>query len=447
MDRNGKKVLGGRYCLLKPLNHGSYGTVNLAHDHETSKTVAVKSMYKQGPSADMAATEIRLHQSIKGSHPNVVGFLDSLEIESHTLIVLEYCALGDLYEAILNGRGPGETEHVRKCILQLIDAVEFVHAQGIYHRDIKPENILMETDGNLKLADFGLSTREAWTEEKGVGSERYMPPEAFDADQDSPRLVSPAKADYWALGITLLNMLFSRNPFKTASAADPLWNDYVRDKETLYDVFPSISPDTFHALLHVLSPNPDKRDLGAFREAILQVQEWTTTEICEDDFACDESGEPVATTENRQPLQTPSIHPTGKSFPWATALSQHTPVEKCPSAQEAEELSQKLEALTPPSVDSGIGASVKSFAMHVMPLTEESISMPVRRNQLRDRSHKSHLHFAKSWSDYVEEQEEEEARRLTSSGSTSSPNGSKAGSDFAWPLSEHEEDWLPQWEV
>jgi serine/threonine protein kinase len=143
-------LLGGRYQTISPLNHGSFGMVFMAKDTFTGETVAIKCLTKRSASSDDypefaiddQSEELVLHGQL-GLHPNIVNLIESFETDAHIYLVLEFCPRGDLYEAIRSGHGPLETEHVRRFMLELVDAVAYMHANGIYHRDIKPENIFL----------------------------------------------------------------------------------------------------------------------------------------------------------------------------------------------------------------------------------------------------------------------------------------------------------------
>ena len=325
------QLLNGRYRTLAPLNHGSFGMVFLAQDVLTGEDVAVKCLLKSSASnagflpiaADDRSEELICHALLK-YHPNLVNLVSSFETDAHTYLVLEYCSQGDLYEAIRHGRGPLETEHVRAFMLQLIGAVEHMHSRGLHHRDIKPENIFITKDGSLKLGDFGLATKALWSYESCVGSDRYMAPEQYD-----PAGVgySPARADVWSVGICLLNVLFSRNPFVTPTESDVLFADFKRDRQSLFDIFPNMSQDTFEILSHALTIDPDKRSLSALKESIIKAVSFTTDDESLDEF-CTEARDAVRASANREPLRTPSVQSAflqGDSFPWAKALHASPP--------------------------------------------------------------------------------------------------------------------------
>lgn len=328
----GGLLLDGRFQTVSPLNHGSFGMVFMAKDIKTGDTVAIKCITKPPvPSACPSATltddhsmELACHDRL-GSHPNIVNLLNSFQTDSHMYLVLEFCSMGDLYEAIRLGRGPLETEHVRSFMLQLVSAVDFMHSKGYYHRDIKPENIFLTQDGSMKLGDFGLATTDFWSHDASVGSDRYMAPEQYDPAENG---YSPAQADIWAVGICLLNILFSRNPFVTPTESDVLFSDYVRDKQSLFDIFPNMSQDTFEILNHAMAIDPKKRSLTAVRDALQKAVSFTTDDEVLDDFCTDDRAV-VPASANREPLRTPSIQSPqssqGGAFPWAKALHMSPP--------------------------------------------------------------------------------------------------------------------------
>ena len=419
-----------RYLILSALNHGSFGMVSLAKDIKTEELVAVKCLTKPTAISADANSAVDLTEEFKyhsrlGSHPNIVNLIHHFETESHLFIVLEFCSNGDLYEAIRHGRGPLETEHVRESMLHLVDAVEHMHSKGVYHRDIKPENIFLTHSGSLKLGDFGLTTTDEWSEESSVGSDRYMAPEQYTGGY------SPEKADIWAIGICLLNILFARNPFVTPTEDDLLFADYVRDRQSLFDIFPTLSYDTYEVLVHCLALDPEERNLQNVREAIERVVSWTTDDDLLDDF-CTEDKEVATAPANREPLRTPSIQTpqigqTGY-FPWAQALQatqQQRQLSKVydedegisdmsdePSLSDGEYARQMGYYVPPPaSYDSALGASFTSVAMKSSNyVRSENIPIIAVKKTTSITLPTEDPFSSKSWSDWVDEDEEEEER-------------------------------------
>lgn len=436
-------LLDGRFRTISPLNHGSFGMVFKALDTWTGEFVALKCLtkstaaanYTQVLAVDDRSEELAIHRRI-GNHPNIVNLIHHFETENHIYLVLEYCANGDLYEAIRIGRGPGQTEHVRECMLQLVSAVEHMHARGIYHRDIKPENIFLSHCGAMKMGDFGLATTDTWSFESAVGSDRYMAPEQYDPSNAG---YSPAKADTWALGICLLNILFSRNPFATPTPSDPLFSDFANDRQTLFDVFPNMSQDTFEVLVHCLAIDPSKRSLSAVRAALKRVVTFTTDDESLDEFCAEDTGVVIASA-NREPLRTPSLSTPQVDqngvFPWAKALAMTPPVRQLsaiPDTEYSEDLfprsdntSQEWFDAKPDSasiasfVDSGLGVSLKSVKVEPQPTKVNrskpvpiSGSLPVSMARpipsMASVFGKKRDLVSKSWSDLWDEDEEAQA--------------------------------------
>ncbi|KAK3216791.1 hypothetical protein GRF29_1g954081 [Pseudopithomyces chartarum] len=438
-------VLNGRYEIISPLNHGSFGMVFQAKDLVTDELAAIKVITKSTaamtyPSAfavDERSEELGIHLRL-GSHPNIVNLLQSFETTNHVYLVLEFCSNGDLYEAIRLGKGPLETEHVRDFMLQLVGAVESMHSKGIYHRDIKPENIFLTQSGLMKLGDFGLATTDAWSWEIAVGSDRYMAPEQYDPTNAG---YSTAKADIWAIGICLLNVLFSRNPFAVPAESDPLYADFALDRQSLFDVFPNMSQDTFEVLMHCLAIDPEKRDLSSVKESLARVISFTIDDETLDDF-CTEERDPVIASANREPLRTPSISTPqleqGGTFPWAKALamSPPLPIRQLSAIPDTEIYSDDLysghggrpwydvkpanastasfvDSGLGESIDSGLGLSFKASAPAPMNIARSkpmpiAASMPVKAfNSMASVFGKKRDVISKSWSDLWDEEDDE----------------------------------------
>ncbi|KAK2070155.1 hypothetical protein P8C59_004676 [Phyllachora maydis] len=418
-----------------------------ATDLQTDQNVAIKCLTKQEVAAafdydlavDDQSEELALHRRL-GSHPYIVNLIDSFETDAHMYLVLEYCAQGDLYEAIRFSQGPRETEHVRCFMLELIDAVAYMHAKGVYHRDIKPENIFLSKTGSVKLGDFGLATTDRWTYETAVGSDRYMSPEQYDSAGDG---YSPAQADIWAIGICLLNVLFARNPFTVPSEDDVLFLDFSRDKQSLFDVFPTMSHDTYEVIVQCMNLNPAKRSLIGARDALLRVVSFTTIDEDLDEFCS--ANRSVIASSNREPLRTPSIqspHVEIGAFPWARALqaSPQKPVRQLSAIPDDESYSEDLfsrsaetaetsdwlsGSVQSPSVSSILESSLSGTMQSLkidqlvkptgtLPTKATTVpgSLPIAMSKSRMQSVMSQIFgrketVSKSWSDMWDEEEEE----------------------------------------
>jgi serine/threonine protein kinase len=183
-DFTGHSVDNGRYFLDKLLGSGAYGKVYRAMDLKSPAGsrafYAIKCMpvYVPGTTkAHFQSRELSNHPIVR-DHPNIVRYERHFEEGDWVYVVMELVRGGDLFAAITEKHVFRNNDAlVKKVYLQIIDAVQHCHKQGIYHRDIKPENILYsESSHRIKLADFGLSTTNPASAEYGCGSCYYMSP-------------------------------------------------------------------------------------------------------------------------------------------------------------------------------------------------------------------------------------------------------------------------------
>jgi serine/threonine protein kinase len=277
------------------LGVGAYGVVYTAIDIHNGTRYAVKALNKLGlepRQLTYQAREIELHYRAS-SHRNVVSMVRILETFDCTFVVLEYCPEGDLFINITErGHYVGNDHLVKSIFLQILDAVNFCHTNGIYHRDLKPENILV-TDGGktAKVADFGLATTDKITSDYGCGSTFYMSPgnyfQAFpstwgsnanfvccsECQQPAPRpFASYASApnDVWSLGVILVNLTTGRNPWKRACYDDSTFRGYMKNQTFLQSILP-VSDELNCILSRVFEMDPSRRiGIEELREEILR---------------------------------------------------------------------------------------------------------------------------------------------------------------------------------
>ena len=129
-------------------------------------------------------------------------------------LALELVSGGELFDFIAE-TGRFEEKVARYYFHQMISALEYLHGKGYSHRDIKPENMMLDSNFNLKLADFGFSSNQALNESK-KGTDGYMAPEIYKGETYSGQSV-----DLFATGIILFIMVAQHPPFASASSKDP----------------------------------------------------------------------------------------------------------------------------------------------------------------------------------------------------------------------------------
>lgn len=215
-------VIGAnRFELLGLIAHGGMCSVYRGVDCTNSRTVAIKCL-AGSPLEDPDESEQRMAREATIlrmlDHPNVIKMVLTFVENSRRYIVLEHMRQGSLRERLRRGNLLTCDEAIRLG-LQLCSALAHMHDRGVIHRDIKPENVLLADDGTLRIVDFGISRLNGHTlsqQSQLRGTLAYVCPEILWDMEVDPR------ADVWALGVTLFELLTGNRPFDGSSAAQLL---------------------------------------------------------------------------------------------------------------------------------------------------------------------------------------------------------------------------------
>ncbi|KAK4395936.1 SNF1-related protein kinase catalytic subunit alpha KIN10, partial [Sesamum angolense] len=175
------EALFRNYRLGKTLGHGSFGKVKIAEHLRTGHKVAIKILNRRKmQSPDM---EEKVRREIKICrlfvHPHVIRLYEVIETPAEIYVVMEYVMRGELFDYIVE-KGRLQEDEARRFFQQIIAGVEYCHRNMVVHRDLKPENLLLDSKGNVKLADFGLSNimRDGHFLRTSCGSPNYAAPES-----------------------------------------------------------------------------------------------------------------------------------------------------------------------------------------------------------------------------------------------------------------------------
>lgn len=245
--------------LVSVLGVGAYGIVYLGVHVPTSRRYAVKLITKQ----EAAENEVALHSKVS-SHAGILTLEKVVREDGRIYLVLEYASGGDLFTAITQQQGfAGNNRIIRHIFLQIIDAVQHCHSNGISHRDLKPENVLIFPNMHVKLADFGLATTQTVSAEFGCGSSFYFSPECqgqLVKNNERVKGYSTQQNDVWSLGVILVNLAVGRNPWKQATMKDPAFAAYTRKPRGFFkSILPSISDELGQLLPQIFCLDPARR--------------------------------------------------------------------------------------------------------------------------------------------------------------------------------------------
>lgn len=210
----------GRYLLAEPLGAGGMGVVYRARDEKLERTVAVKILTPGVLTSETMRSRFRREALALArlNHPNIAALYDVGEQDGIDFIVMELVQGEPLRTRLLSG--PLAAEAATRIAVEIAEALEEAHAQGVVHRDLKPANVMITPRGHAKVLDFGvaklLTTSEmtqSLPETSGlIGTPLYMSPEqALGKEID-------ARTDVWSLGAVYYEMLTGRPPFEGASA-------------------------------------------------------------------------------------------------------------------------------------------------------------------------------------------------------------------------------------
>ncbi len=261
-----------RYRPLETRAAGGFGSVEICLDSRLQRRVAIKRMPLASPDAraPLETTATALAEARTASmlqHPNIVQVIDFTYDSAHAYLVMEYVDGLTLEEFLRQVDGHSLTYDEAACIADaLAQALSFAHENGVLHLDIKPANVLIDRNGHVKLADFGMAMLASAAGFGGArgGTIGYMPPEQLNGEQVDER------SDIFSLAAVLYESLCATAPFRAGTPADSL-ERIIRGVLYPSDLLPDIPEITERALLDALSPSPYDRmsSVAEFADAFL----------------------------------------------------------------------------------------------------------------------------------------------------------------------------------
>ena len=253
----------GKYTLGALLGQGGMGGVYRSHHPLLNRPVAIKVMLANVATDPLAHQRfLREAQVVAGlSHPNIVNIFDVDVQDGQPYIVMDFAPGGSLAARLQ--AGPLRLDEALRLAIPLADALAYAHTQGLIHRDLKPANVLLQPDGSPVLADFGLarplvanSAAQLTATGAVMGTLAYMAPEQFSAQP------SDARADLYAFGVMLYEMLTGRVPFE-GDSAQIMYGHLQQPPPPPRQLNPAL-PDTIERLiLRLLEKNPNLRPQSA----------------------------------------------------------------------------------------------------------------------------------------------------------------------------------------
>ncbi|OQR83335.1 3-phosphoinositide-dependent protein kinase [Achlya hypogyna] len=267
------------FVLEQELGQGNFSKVFLATHKETKEKFAIKVIEKQRIMRlkirhPNIFNEVNMEKAVLNTlrHPNIIRLYHTYQDATNLYFLMEYITNGELWDALtLCGKQVGCTEGLaRFYAADIINALEYMAANGIVHRDLKPENmILSKEDGHLRIVDFGTAKNLKDHTLNGpnfVGTPgshlSFNGPTDNDLEYMSPETIDnkavDTTSDLWALGCVLYQLLTGDTPFQGGSP----YLCFLKVQAGVYDLPPFLSDEARDLIAQLLQPTPTQR-LGA----------------------------------------------------------------------------------------------------------------------------------------------------------------------------------------
>ncbi|MBF0610757.1 MAG: protein kinase [Magnetococcales bacterium] len=250
----------GKYQIRRVLGKGAMGVVYEGFDPGIERVVAIKTIHKallegEGGAELLARFKREAQAAGRLMHPNIVAIYEYGEDQGIPFIAMEFIKGKELKD-LIKDKARFTTQQVTEVMTQILDAMQYVHSNGVVHRDMKPANIVILENGQVKVADFGIARVESSTmTQMGavMGTPSYMSPEQFMGQRVD------ARADLFSIGVILYELLTGEKPFPGQAVAT------IMQKVLNAPVEPPTSfnfdiPDSFNALVRkALAKRPSER--------------------------------------------------------------------------------------------------------------------------------------------------------------------------------------------
>lgn len=249
------------FALLKVIGVGSYGKVMLVRKNDSGELLAMKMLRKEHlikrNQVEHTKTERRVLETVK--HPFIVKLRYAFQNPKKLYFLLEYCPGGELFFH-LQKAGRFDEDRAKFYAAQMVLALGELHKHDVVYRDLKPENVLIDSEGYIKLTDFGLSKeniKDGTSAHSFCGTPEYLAPEIL-------KKVGHGKpVDWWSMGAIIFEMLTGLPPFYTKDREKLFYN--IKFAELKYP--PYISSTCKDLLTKLFNKDPTKRLGGSEKDS------------------------------------------------------------------------------------------------------------------------------------------------------------------------------------
>jgi len=328
MTTGENQVFGGRYELGDQIARGGTAQVYLARDLLLDRPVALKVLISElsSDSAFVARFRREAQAAANLSHPNIVPIFDWGEADATYFIVMEYVD-GEALSSIIRTQAPLAGTQAASIAADIAKALAYAHRHGVVHRDVKPGNVLITSDGQVKVTDFGIA-RAMGADEQVTQTGLVMGTATYFSPEQAQGFAVDGRSDVYSLGVVLYEMVTGKPPFSGESPVSIAYQ-HVRERPqppTL--VNPSVPAPLEAVILQAMAKSPSDR--------------YQTADALRADLDRFVHGQPVLARAPTDEEATIAVPPIGATPPPAVVGNGH-----------AEEAEPKPKRTTPYWVGSG----------------------------------------------------------------------------------------------
>ena len=249
----------GRYEVVKELGKGSMGMVYQAHDPQIDRLVALKVLRQDRLTSEAFVQRFLKEAKTIGrlSHPNIVTVYDVGQDQGTIYIAMEFLE-GEPLDKTIEGRRIVVGEMVGLGI-QVAGALHYAHQKGVVHRDVKPSNIILQSDGRIKITDFGIAhIEDPSASVQTQDGEILGTPASMSPEQALGRPVD-GRSDLFSLGVILYELAAGQRPFRGESLAAIFRAVTQEDPGPPEELNPSIPSSLSKIIMECLAKEPESR--------------------------------------------------------------------------------------------------------------------------------------------------------------------------------------------
>ncbi len=259
MTTNQPPIYNGRYELRSQIARGGTAQVYLARDLVLDRPVALKVLFPEFATDHLFVERFRREGQAAAnlSHPNIVPVFDWGESDSSYFIVMEYID-GEPLSAIIKAEAPLIPAQAASIGIGIAKALSYAHRHGVVHRDVKPSNVLITTDGQVKVTDFGIA-RAIGSDEQVTQTGLVMGTATYFSPEQAQGLPVDGRSDIYSLGVVLYEMVTGQPPFSGDNPVSIAYQHVREQPPSVRSLVPEVPVDLEAIIMQAMAKMPGER--------------------------------------------------------------------------------------------------------------------------------------------------------------------------------------------